>query len=101
MPALSLVDHLARAAGDTDLAATIEGFVADPGGLARLRVDMGDVGHVDHQLLVDDAAGIAHARFGVPPRDVDALHDEPALGREHAQHLAGLALVATGDDDDV
>src|ERR1700686_2990556 len=101
MPALSFVDHLARAASEPDLAATIEGLVADPRGLSRLRVDMGDVGNVDRQLLVDDAAGITHARFGVPPRDMDALHDEAALGRQDAQHFAGLALVAAADDHDV
>src|SRR5579862_3779286 len=101
MPALSFVDHLARAAGEPDLAAIIEDLVADPRGLARLRVDMGDVGHVDRQLLVDDAAVIAHARFGVPPRDMDALHDEAALGRQHPQHFARLPLIAAADDDDV
>src|SRR5690242_3322376 len=34
-------------------------------------------------------------------RDVDALHDGACLGRENAQHLALLALVAAADDDDV
>src|SRR5216684_234916 len=56
---------------------------------------------MDRQLLVDDAAGIAHARLGVPARHVDALDDEPRLGWENAQHLARPALVAAADDDDV
>src|SRR5580765_4435419 len=100
MPALSFVDHFAGAAGEPDLAAIIEDLVADPRGLARLRVDMGDVGNVDRQLLVDDPAGIAHARLGMPARDVDALHDQPPVGRQNPQHLARLALVAAADDDD-
>src|SRR5437773_4641871 len=100
MPALSFVDHLARAAGDADLAATIEGLVADPRRLPRLRVDMRDVGHVDRQLLVDDAAGVAHPRLGMPARHVDALDNEPPLDGHDAQHLARLPLVAAGDDDD-
>src|SRR5712691_3920546 len=100
MPALSFVDHLAGAAGDADLAAISEGLVADPRGLSRLRVDMGDIGNVDRQLLVDDAAGIAHARLGMPARDMNALHDQPPVGRQNPQHLARLALVAAADDDD-
>src|SRR5260370_39289676 len=101
MPALSLCDHLARAAGDADLAAIIEDLVANPRRLARLRVDVGDIGNMDRQLLVDDASGIAHARLGVPARDMDALHDEPPLCRQDAQHLDLLALVAAAADDDV
>src|SRR5436309_11119397 len=37
----------------------------------------------------------------MPARDVDALHDGALLGREDAQHLALLALIAAADDDDV
>src|SRR5260370_23520718 len=56
---------------------------------------------MDRQLLVDDAAGIAHTRLGVPARHVDALDDKPRLGWEDAQHLARATLVAAADDDDV
>src|SRR5205085_6516807 len=84
-----------------DLAAVPEQFVADPGRLARLRVEMGEVGDMDRQLLLDDAAGIAHARLLVAPGDVDALDDGARLARVDAQHLAGFALVAAADDDDV
>src|SRR6185437_502388 len=101
MRVLSFVEHLARAAGDADLAAALEDFVADPRRLARLRVDMGDIGDVDRQFLVDDAAGVAHARLGMAAGDVNALHDQPRLRREDAQHLARTALVAAADDDDV
>src|SRR5438132_4017589 len=101
MRGLSLVEHFARAAGKTHLAAVVEEFVADPGGLARLRVEMGEVRDVDRQLFLDDAAGIAHARLRVTPRDMDALHDGARLGRIDPQYLARLALVAAADDDDV
>src|SRR3954447_25763827 len=101
MPLSSLVQHFARAAGRTPLAAVVEQSIADPGRLAGLRVDMGDVGDVDRQFLLDDAAGVTHALTSVPPRDMHALHDQPRLGRQHAQYLAALALVATADDDDV
>src|ERR1044071_10194018 len=100
MRALSLVDHLARAASDANLAAIVEGSIADPRRLARLRVDMGDIRGVDLQLLVDDAAGLAEALPGMPAGNVDALHDEAVLAREDAQHLAGEPPVAAADDDD-
>src|SRR5437660_8827580 len=98
---LSLVEHFAGAAGEADLAAIVEELVADPGRLARLRIDMGEVGDVDRQLLLDDAAGIPHPRLRVPPRDMDALDDRARLGRIDPQHLARLAFVATADHDDV
>src|SRR5437667_2901289 len=98
---LSLVEHFAGAAGEADLAAIVEEFVADPGRLARLRIDMGEVGDVDRQLLLDDAAGIPHPRLRVPPRDMDALDDRARLGRIDPQHLARLAFVAAADHDDV
>src|SRR5205814_6182280 len=93
--------HLARAAREADLAAVIEEFVADPGGLVGLRVDMGEVGDVDRRFLFDDAAGIAHARLGMPPGDMDTLDDGARLRRKDPQHLALLALVAAADDDNV
>src|SRR6185437_6504658 len=101
MPSSSLVDHFARPAGDANLFAAVEHLVADPGGFPRARVDMGDVGDMDRCFLVDDAARVAHARLLVPARHVDALHDQPAVLREHLQHLAAAALVAAADDDDV
>src|SRR3984885_1372612 len=97
----SLVEHFARAAGDAHLAAVVERLVPDPGRPARARVDMSDVGDVDRQLLLDDAAGISHALLGMAAGDMDALDDEARLGWEDAQHLAPLALVAAADDHDV
>src|SRR5262249_57204562 len=76
-------------------------FVADPGGFARLRVDMRQVRDVDRQFLFDDATGIAHAGRLMPPGNVDALHDRAPLAWEDAQDLALLTLVAAADHDDV
>src|SRR5580704_11346435 len=75
----SPVDDLARAAGEPDLAAILENLVPDPRRLARLRVDMRDVRDVDRQLLLDDTAGLAHVRPGMPLRDVHPLDDDPLL----------------------
>src|SRR6188474_1834900 len=101
MPALSLVEDFARAAGEPDLAAVVEVAVADPRRLARLRVDMCDIRDVDRQFLVNDAAGLAEALLGMAAGDMDALHDKPRVVRKDAQHLAALALVAAADHDDV
>src|SRR5579864_2766591 len=86
-------DHLPRAAGDAYLAAVVELAVADPRRLTRLRIDMRNVRDVDCQFLVDDAAGLAEALPRVAVRHMDALHDEPLLRREDAQHLALASLV--------
>src|SRR4051794_1770972 len=99
--AFSFVNDLARAAGDAHLAAVIEDPVADPRRLVGLRVEMRDIRDVDRQFLVDDPARLAELLPRMAARDVDALHDQPVLVREHAQHLAALALVAAADDDDV
>src|SRR6202030_4096704 len=61
---------------------------------------MRDVRDMDRQLLLDDTAGLAHARPGMPLGDVHPLHDEPALLGKDTQDLAGPALVAAADDDD-
>src|ERR1700747_873893 len=61
---------------------------------------MRDVGDMDRQLFLDDAAGLAHARPRMPLGDVHPLHDEPALLGKDTQDLAGPALVAAADDDD-
>src|SRR5713101_2323966 len=62
---------------------------------------MRNIGDVDRQLLLDDAAGLTHARAGMPLRHVDALDNDARFGRQHAQHVARSPLVAPADDDHV
>src|SRR5690242_8905105 len=62
---------------------------------------MGDIRDMDRQLLLDDPAGLAHARPGMAFRDVHPLHDEPLLAGKDTQHLTGPALVAATDNDDI
>src|SRR5580704_16922689 len=62
---------------------------------------MRDVRDVDRQLLLDDTAGLTHACPSMPLRDVHPLHDEPPVLGKDTQHLAGPALVAAADDDDI
>src|ERR1700722_11127415 len=62
---------------------------------------MRDVRDMDRQLLLDDTAGLAHARPGMPLGDVHPLHDEPALLGKDTQDLAGPALVAAANDDNI
>src|SRR5271167_3882422 len=76
-------------------------LVADPSWFARTRIDMRNVGYMDGKLLLDDPAGIAHARPGMSFGHVDSLHDNTRVGGKHAQDFARLAFVASGDDDDV
>src|SRR4029079_16826891 len=60
-----------------------------------------DVGDVDRGLALDDPAGLLHApRLGVLLHHVDALDHDAVPVRDHAQHLAGLAALAPGDDHD-
>src|ERR1700757_3822805 len=62
---------------------------------------MRNVRDVDRQLLLDDTAGLAHARLGVPLGDVHPLDYHSLLAGEDPQNLAGPALVPAADDDDV
>src|SRR5438045_9429814 len=62
---------------------------------------MRNVRDVDRQLLLDDTAGLPHARPGMPLGDMHPLDDDTPFTGKHAQDLAGPALVAAADDDDV
>src|SRR5689334_22686192 len=62
---------------------------------------MGDVRDMDRQLLLDDPAGLAHARPSMPFRDVYPLDDEPPLLGKDSQDLPGPALVPATDNDDI
>src|SRR5438034_11620212 len=92
------VDGFAGAARKAYLAAVGELLVADLRRLARLRVDMGDVGDVDLRLALDDAARVAGAGTGVALHHMDALDQQAVLLAQYAEHFALLALVAAGDD---
>src|SRR5271156_2908382 len=61
---------------------------------------MRDVRDVYRQLLLDDAAGLAHARLCMPLGDVHPLDDDPLFAGKDTQNLTGPALVAAADDDD-
>src|SRR3954468_17892185 len=63
---LSASDHVAGGLGDADLASVFQHPESDLGGLLALRVDQHQVRDVDRRLLLEDAAGLAHAgRLGV------------------------------------
>src|SRR5579875_536817 len=97
----SRVQDFAGALGKAHLPAVIEELVTDPRRLLRFRIDMGDVRDVDRTLSLDDAAGLAGPRRRVALHHVDALNDDAILRAYDAQHFAALALVATGQDDDL
>src|SRR4029077_8676647 len=97
-PVLLAVDGLAGGAREAHLAAVFEEPVADLGWLVRFGIQQGHVGDVDRGLAFDDCAGVGPAWLGVALDDVDAGNDHAPLGRQHAQHVAHLALAAPGDD---
>src|SRR5260221_6997832 len=97
---LSCVEDFAGLAGEADFAA-VERLEADAGRLVALGIDMGDVRDVEHGLLLDDAARLAHGGTRMALDHVHALDEDAHVLREDAQYLAGLALVLAGDDDDL
>ena len=55
---------------------------------------------MDRHLLLDPPAlGVLAGLPQVPVHAVDALDEDLSGAGVHPQHLAGLALVVTGDDD--
>src|SRR5207248_784300 len=87
--------------GKAYLPAVLERLVADARRLIGLGIDVGDVRDVDRGLFLDDAAGIARRRARVPFHHVDAIDHDTVLRPEDLLHLAGLTLVAAGDDHDL
>src|SRR5579859_3845517 len=82
------------------LAAVLERLGADAVALLRRRIEEGDVGNMDRQVLVHDAAGHAlhRVRTLVLLDAVHAFHHD--VGVIHpAQHHAPLALVAAREHD--
>src|SRR5215813_1700351 len=95
----SAIDLGSRTLGDPDLLAVRLDLEADAGRLAVLGIGDRDVGQMDRQLLGDDAAFLLRGLALVTLDHVDAAHERAVLGRAHLDHLAGAALVATGQHD--
>src|SRR5215510_9066864 len=97
----SPVDHFARTAGEPNLAPILQRLVTDSGGFAGLRIDMSDIGNMNRQLLLDDAARFAHPLASMSFGDMHTLDDDARLAGKHAQHLSRPPLIAPGDDDHI
>src|SRR4029077_10310365 len=87
--------------GDSDLLAVRLELEADPGRLAVLGIGERDVGQVDRQLLGDDAALLLCGLALVALDHVDAARERAVVFRTHLHALAGAALVAAGQHDDL
>src|SRR5699024_7766442 len=75
-------------------------LVCNAGGLVALGADDLHLAGVDRGLSLHDTAGLALATgLGVAGDDVDALHDDLAVGGHNDLDLALLALVLAGQDD--
>src|SRR5882672_3980571 len=60
-----------------------------------------DVGQVDRRLLRDDAALLRLGLLLVALDEIDPAHQRLAVGGTHFEHLAGAALVAAVQHDDL
>ena len=75
-------------------------LVGDAGALAALGADHLDLGGIQSRFALHDAAGLALlAGLDVAGHHVDALHDDLGFAGDGAEHLALLALVLAGQDD--
>src|SRR5947209_16451179 len=98
--AVSAIDLCSRAFGDAYLLAIRMNLEAHAGRLAVL-ADEGDVGQVDRRLLGDDAALLRLGLLLVALDQIDPADQRPVVGRTHLEHLAGTALVAAVQHDDL
>src|SRR5229473_5502653 len=98
--AVSAIDLCSRAFGDAYLLAIRMNFEADAGRLA-VPADDCDVGQVDRRLLGDDAALLRLGLLLVALDEIDAANQRLVLGGAHLEHLAGAALVAALQHDDL
>src|SRR5262245_16487373 len=95
----SYVDHFTVRLEEPHLAAVFELAKTDAVGLAGLRIEDRHLRDVQRHLLFDDAAGQPAHRVGaLVLLDLVRALDDQALGVEHAQHGAALALVLSGGD---
>src|SRR5216684_3313699 len=100
MYAVSAIDLCSRAFGNAYLRAIRLNLEADAGRLAVAAYDC-DVGQVDRRLLGDDAALLRLGLLLVALDEIDAAHQRLVLGGTHLEHLAGAALVAAVQHDDL
>src|SRR5216684_4272016 len=98
--AVSAIDLCSRAFGDAYLLAIRMNLEAHAGRLAVAAYDR-DVGQVDRRLLGDDAALLRLGLLLVALDEIDAAHQRLVLGGTHLEHLAGAALVAAVQHDDL
>src|ERR1700742_2553265 len=100
MYAVSGIDLSSRALGDAHLGAILLNLETNAGRLAVLADDR-DVGQVDRRLFRDDAALLRLGLLLVTLDEVDAAHQRLAFARTHLENLAGAALVAAVQHDDL
>src|SRR5580693_4322689 len=98
--AVSAIDLCSRAFGDAYLLAIRLNLETHAGRLAVL-ADERNVGQMDRRLLRDDAALLRLGLLLMALHEIDAAHQRIALGGTHLKHLAGTALVATVQHDDL
>src|ERR1700730_9502432 len=100
MYAVSAIDLCSRAFGDAYLLAIRLNLETHAGRLAVLADDR-DVGQVDRRLLRDDAALLRLGLLLVTLDHVDAADQRLVVVGTHLEHLAGTALVAAVQHDDL
>src|SRR3954469_19473955 len=101
---LSAIDLYSRALGDANLLAVLaraHEFESNASRLAVLRIRNRNVGQVDRRLLGDDAALVLRRLLLVALDHVDAAHHDAVIVRTHLENLAGAALVAAREQNDL
>src|SRR3954453_9317098 len=98
--AVSAIDLCSRAFGNAYLLAIRMNLETYAGRLAVLADDR-DVGQMDRRLLGDDAALLRLGLLLVTLHQVDAAHQRLVVVGAHFEYLAGAALVAAGQNDDL
>src|SRR6202522_2753267 len=98
--AVSAIDLCSQAFGDAYLGAIRLNLETYAGRLAVLADDR-DVGKVDRRLFRDDAALLVLGLLLVALDEIDATHERLAMVGTHLENLAGAALVAPRQHDDL
>src|SRR5713101_4597175 len=100
MYAVSAIDLCSRAFGNAYFLAIRMNLETHAGRLAVLADDR-DVGQVDRRLLRADAALLRLGLLLVTLDEVDAADQRLVVGGTYLEHLAGTALVAAVQHDDL